>query len=233
MQSASTRQLALLTASSAALLLGWDFSRLDLPLAHWFGSADGFALREHWLLANLLHDGGRRLAWALTLGLSLAVWWPVGALRQLSFNQRLQLAVTTLATALAVSTLKSFSGTSCPWDLAEFGGVARYASHWRYWLQPDGGSGRCFPAGHASAGFAFVGGYFVFRHDAPALARRWLAAALAAGLLLGLGQQARGAHFMSHTLWTGWVCWSLAWSLDAAWTWAGRGVAAGNIEPIP
>jgi membrane-associated PAP2 superfamily phosphatase len=182
MQSASTRQLALLTASSAALLLGWDFSRLDLPLAHWFGSADGFALREHWLLANLLHDGGRRLAWALTLGLSLAVWWPVGALRRLSFNQRLQLAVTTLATALAVSTLKSFSGTSCPWDLAEFGGVARYASHWRYWLQPDGGSGRCFPAGHrrrlvrVPAGGAGAG---------AALA----AGALAAGLLLGLGQQ--------------------------------------------
>ena len=39
-------------------------------------------------------------------------------------------------------------------------------------------------------------------------------AALAAGLLLGLSQQWRGAHFMSHTLWTGWVCWCLAWGLD-------------------
>jgi len=42
------------------------------------------------------------------------------------------------------------------------------------------------------------------------------AAALAAGLVLGLAQQARGAHFMSHTLWSGWVCWCVAWAVDAA-----------------
>jgi membrane-associated PAP2 superfamily phosphatase len=50
----------------------------------------------------------------------------------------------------------------------------------------------------------------------PALARGWLAAAVAAGLVLGLAQQWRGAHFMSHTLWSGWVCWCVAWALDAA-----------------
>jgi membrane-associated PAP2 superfamily phosphatase len=47
------------------------------------------------------------------------------------------------------------------------------------------------------------------------LARRWLLLALAAGLVLGLSQQWRGAHFMSHTLWSGWLCWCLAWALDS------------------
>ena len=88
--------------------------------------------------------------------------------------------------------------------------MARYASHWALGVV-DGGGGRCFPAGHASAGFAFVGGYFALRHKAPAAARWWLAAAVLAGLVLGGAQQVRGAHFMSHTLWTGWLCWTVGW----------------------
>jgi membrane-associated PAP2 superfamily phosphatase len=209
---------ALATAGLTLVLLAWDAARLDMPLAHWWGDAQGFALRDSWLLADVLHDGGRRLAWALTLALCLGVWWPWGWLRGISMARRLQLAGTTLTAALAVSTIKSFSGTSCPWDMAEFGGVARYSgqglSHWLHLAQGDGGGGRCFPAGHASAGFAFLGGYFTFRDTRPAVARGWLAAAVAAGLALGIAQQLRGAHFMSHTLWSGWVCWCVAWVVD-------------------
>jgi membrane-associated PAP2 superfamily phosphatase len=80
---------------------------------------------------------------------------------------------------------------------------------------PDGGAGHCFPAGHASSGFAFVGGFFAFRKTDPGIARKWLLAALLAGLVLGIAQQLRGAHFMSHTLWTGFICWTLAFAIDA------------------
>ena len=65
-----------------------------------------------------------------------------------------------------------------------------------------------------------MGGYFVLRDRAPRAARIWLAAALAAGLVLGVSQQMRGAHFMSHTLWTAWLCWTVAWachSLVTTW----------------
>ncbi len=79
----------------------------------------------------------------------------------------------------------------------------------------DGGPGGCFPAGHASAAFAYAGGWFAWRRAAPALARRWLFGALAAGLLLGVAQQMRGAHYMSHTLWTAWICWTAGFAIDA------------------
>ena len=78
----------------------------------------------------------------------------------------------------------------------------------------DGGAGRCFPAGHAAAGFSFVGGYFALARDTPRAARWWLAVALVMGLLLGLGQQMRGAHYMSHTLWTAWLCWTVGLAID-------------------
>lgn len=211
------RDHLLATAMALALLLAWDSTSLDMALAHFIGGPDGFALRDHWLLARVLHDDARLASKLLATALCLGVWWPLGPLRLLDLPHRLQLAATTLAAAFAVSALKAFSGSSCPWDLNDFGGVARYASHWS--TLPDGGSGHCFPAGHASTGFAFIGGYFAFRQAAPRIARWWLAGSLVAGLLFGLVQQLRGAHFMSHVLWTGFVCWALALAIDST---AGR-----------
>ncbi|RYF44285.1 MAG: phosphatase PAP2 family protein [Comamonadaceae bacterium] len=214
MQNFSNRQLAGLTALLALGLVAWDFSGLDLTVAHAFGGAAGFPWRDQPFLTDVLHDGARLLAWALAFGLCVAVWWPVGALRQLAPHRRLRLAATTLLAVLVVSALKAFSTASCPWSLTDFGGVAHYTPHWQNLLTPDGGSGRCFPAGHASSGFAFLGGYFAFRHTAPEAARRWLLGALLAGAVLGLAQQMRGAHFTSHTLWTAFICWCVAWAMD-------------------
>ncbi|ART53240.1 phosphatidic acid phosphatase [Acidovorax carolinensis] len=203
------------TIGTLMCLLAWDALGQDRALAHAFGSGNGFPLREQWFFVQVLHEGARRTAWLFLLLLTLGVWWPMGLLRRIDLGERLQLAVSALVALFVVSSLKSLSATSCPWDLAEFGGVARYASHWALGIV-DGGGGRCFPAGHASAGFAFLGGYFALRRRQPRAARLWLAASLAAGLILGGAQQVRGAHFMSHTLWTGWLCWTTGWLCDLA-----------------
>jgi membrane-associated PAP2 superfamily phosphatase len=198
-----------------AAALAWDTSGFDMAFAHLAGSAQGFPWRDDWLLVEVLHEGGRRLAWLLELALCLAVWWPFGPLARLDQRARLQLALSTLLGALAVILLKNASHTSCPWELADFGGIARHVSHWSRAI--DGGTGRCFPAGHAAAGFTFMGGYFAFRPTEPRTARTWLLAAFGSGLVLGVAQQWRGAHFMSHTLWTAVVCWLAGWYVDAAW----------------
>lgn len=213
-------QAGWLTLGLLLLVLAWDASGLDLPLARLAGSPAGFPWRDNWFLATVVHEGGRRLAWLLALALCLGVWWPLGPLARITPSQRVQLAASALAGALVVSLLKIGSHTSCPWELSEFGGLVHYASHWS--LQPDGGAGRCFPAGHAASGFTFVGGYFAFRHSAPRVARLWLASAFVGGLVLGLAQQWRGAHFMSHTLWSAAVCWATAGLMDAMWPRAWR-----------
>lgn len=206
-------RLLLWTLAALACVIAWDASALDRPLAHVFGDGAGFAWRNHWFLVQVMHEGARRLAWVGVVVLVLAVWWPFGVLRALSLGERVELVLSTLLALAAVTAVKYGSTTSCPWDLAEFGGAARYASHWMLGAQ-DGGAGKCFPAGHASAGFAFVSGYFALRTSRPGAARIWLACALGAGLVLGFAQQIRGAHFQSHTLWTGWLCWTCAWLFD-------------------
>lgn len=206
-------RIFLVTLLSLALLLIWDHSGLDLWTARWFGSATGFVYEDHWFWRGGLHDDIRWLPWGVELALLAAVARPFGAMRWLAVERRVQLALTTLIALLVVSTLKLHSLTSCPWELREFGGTVAYVSHWA-WGVRDGGSGGCFPAGHASAGFAFVGGFFAFRHALPRTARHWLAGAILAGWVLGLAQQVRGAHYMSHTLWTAWLCWASAALVD-------------------
>lgn len=205
---------AALTAALALLILAWDFSGLDMVAARFFGDASGFPLREAWWSSRVLHDGGRWVAWALFAALLINIWKPWTP--WLDRAERVRWVLITLACAILVPSLKRLSSTSCPWDLQVFGGMALYVSHW----QSGGGlgPGHCFPSGHAVAAFAFVSGWFVLRERCPRAARAWLAGVLAAGMLLGFAQLVRGAHFPSHTFWSGWLCWTLSWLLSQ-WRW--------------
>jgi membrane-associated PAP2 superfamily phosphatase len=49
-------------------------------------------------------------------------------------------------------------------------------------------------------------------HSQPSLrktGRRIFLLTSGTGLLFGLVQTLRGAHYPSHTLWTGWICWAV------------------------
>ncbi len=203
------------TLACLGLIAAWDATAFDTALARVFGNAGGFPLRDDWFFVSVMHEDARRAGWVLMVLLAATVWWPVGWLRRLATADRMQMAISALAALAVIAVFKRASATSCPWDLAEFGGVARYVSHWSQGVF-DGGGGHCFPAGHAAAGFAFLGGYFPLRRRLPRAARWWLAASLVAGFTLGLAQQVRGAHFMSHTLWTAWLCWTTGWVCDLA-----------------
>lgn len=198
----------------AALLIGaWDLAGVDLAVMRHFGSAHGFPWREHWLLSTVLHDGARGAGWLAVAALAANVWKPWPFARGLTRSERLHWLAATLSCAVVVPLMKHASATSCPWTLAEFGGtVLRHVPHW--WPgRVDGGPGGCFPSGHASTAFSFVGGWFALRGHAPRAARRWLGATVLAGLLLGGVQVVRGAHFPSHPLWTAWICWTLSAAL--------------------
>ena len=204
-------------------VLLWDFSGWDLTVARWLGDADGFAARHSVWAELVLHEGGRWVSGALLLAVAMNAFWPGEPARPgPSRAQRRWALLALVLVLLLVPALKRLSLTSCPWSLAEFSGVAQWVPHWR-WGVPDGGPGGCFPSGHAVG--SFLGFTVLLWLWAPWRSQHPL---LWAGLCLGIGlgslaasagQWARGAHFVSHSLWSAWLCALLGWALLYAFSW--------------
>jgi membrane-associated PAP2 superfamily phosphatase len=200
----------------ALVTLAWDASGLDVSTMRLAGTPGGFPWQHDVLLERVLHDGGRVLAW-LAFGL-LTLWAirPDGPDKHHAPARRERLTVLALVTLslLAVSLLKHFSRTSCPWEWSAFGGQAIPVSHWNLWAV-DGGHGHCFPGGHASGALAFLALGLPWlwspvegRPTAPGAL--WLSVVVTAGATAGLTQTLRGAHPPSHTLWTALICGAVA-----------------------
>lgn len=219
------RQLWLVTVLCLLCLLAWDFSSLDLRVMQGIANHQGFALRNHWWLEKILHDRARQMAVLIYLGILAMVWLPLGRLRQLRRLQRIEIWVGVTLGILLINVIKRSSLTSCPWDLTEFGGVTRYVSHWQWGLR-DGGAGQCFPSGHASAAMAFLALSLPWLTSNDSAKRRqglhMLISVFALGVVLGGVQTLRGAHYPSHTLWTGMMCWCIALVNHMAFAWLAR-----------
>lgn len=164
-------------------------------------------LRQHEITGQWIHHGGRYLslaAWLVALGLWLcSAWWPRLA------RWRHPLAYLVMATFLStflLALVKTVLPVDCPWDMTAYGGTRPYFG--LFDSRPIGlASSHCFPAAHAGAGYAWVALYFFFKDIAP----RWRALALlpglGLGLLFGISQQLRGAHFASHDVVALLLCW--------------------------
>ena len=217
-----SRRLGQFTWVALMCLLAWDFSGLDNTVMHWIAEDSSFNLRNNWWLKEILHTRAKQLAIVVYVGLLPMVWWPLGPLRQLTRLQRTEIMVGITLSLITISTLKRFSLTSCPWELLDFGGAATYVSHWN-WGMGDGGAGHCFPGGHVSSALGFtalalpwLGSGLTAQRQ---IGRRILLGVLAMGLVLGLTQTLRGAHYPSHTLWTGFICWAVAFANHLGFGW--------------
>jgi membrane-associated PAP2 superfamily phosphatase len=107
----------------------------------------------------------------------------------------------------SVSGLKAVSNVACPRDLFEFGGNIPYAGFFR--AAPTSkvpiGQQRCFPAGHASGGFALLALPFLF--GSARNRKVALCGAMAVGWTMGGYKMLIGDHFLSHTITTMLLAW--------------------------
>lgn len=199
--------IATLVASVALVQLDGDFLLADLVYA---AQGHTWALRDSWVTTTLVHEAGKSASAVVWLAVLVAWVWSLADRRLTDLRRPLgYLVVTTLVGCVAISALKAVTGMDCPWDLQRYGGGQVFVGLFQ--LRPAGmPAAACFPAGHASAGYAWVTLYFFFSAVRPKL--RWfgLAAALLIGATFGISQQLRGAHFMSHDLWTLLICWLVA-----------------------
>lgn len=182
---------------------------IDEIIQSWYydSHAHTFPLRnEAWLTIGM-HSTLKMLAIAFAVLVFAA--WAISFFEPALQPERRRLGWIWIAIALAsavISTLKGASIHHCPWDLAGYGGYAPHLSLFDA-LPASIEPGHCFPGGHASGGFALIALYFGLRDDRKQLANAALTGALMLGFIMGWGQTMRGAHFLSHTLWSALVVW--------------------------
>ncbi|MDQ8036646.1 MAG: phosphatase PAP2 family protein [Pedobacter sp.] len=206
-----------------ALLLTWplpllsEYSGLDVWLEDFFFdmASASFPWRQRYWFEALSHGGLRTLLMLLValniLALLLALLAPETLRPILSRRWRqprllAYLLLASLSGPLIVGLLKQTTARSCPWDLARYGGQLPYHDLWAEPLFNLAEPGRCFPGGHSSGGFALLALVPLLQGR-----RRCQAAAFALmlGVLMGWSRMMQGAHFLSHNLWSAWVCWAM------------------------
>lgn len=199
--------LAFFVANIALITWGGDLWIAN-HLYAWEGGH--WALQDNLITSTVIHEAGRRL--------SMLAWVAVLVATILAFrNPRmtlwkgplLRLCLSVLLATVIVALMKRLTHMDCPWDLANYGGRHPYRALFAPHPTNIKTSG-CFPAGHAGAGYSWVALYFFFLSVKPQWRRIGLGIGLGAGLVFGFAQQLRGAHFLSHDVWTLMICWVTA-----------------------
>jgi len=211
-------------------------SGLDRHLARYIFALEGGAVEFSWEHGfwpeTVFHSGGRALVKCLFIA-NLVLLLLSYRLRVLQPWRR-ALFYIALATALStavVALIKQVSTLPCPGDLAEFGGTRHWVGLARV-FSPDLPAGHCYPAGHASGGYAWICLAFLF----PFATRRFylaLAPGLLLGIAFGIAQQLRGNHFLSHDILTLALCWTTSGLLAARFGNAVRSTGAAPLLAAP
>jgi membrane-associated PAP2 superfamily phosphatase len=208
---------------AAFMLWLYPATSLDASLiAPYFDSAThSFPLSHRWFFENVMHTGLKDCMIVVALGVLLA--WLAGFKFKAFKPQQQQYLWTFVGMVLAtsvVSFLKHHSIHGCPSSLSLYGGTLPYLKLFAS-LPAGVEMGKCFPGGHASGGFALMAFYFAFRDSKPKFAYWMLAVGLLLGFAMGWAQMMRGAHFLSHNVWTALVVWAVLLALSMALQWLG------------
>ena len=195
-----------------AIALAGAFTGLDVALERaWaWNAAAGRVIGAGpgaWWARDLIHvTGGVAIR---LVGAAVIVFWIVSRRREslAAWRRPAGYVVAAAATgALLVGLLKNTTNVDCPRALEFFGGANPYVH--LFADRPDElPRADCFPGGHSSSGFALFALYFALRDRYRRLAVASLVLALCVGVLFAFGQEARGAHFLSHDAWSAAILW--------------------------
>lgn len=184
-------------------LLIFEPHALDLGLARlMYEPNSGFIGAKSFFLEDVLHDRAKQVV--IAFGVLAIAGFVLSFVWQRLRVWRLRLGYVVLALGIStalVTPLKTLTAVQCPWSLQEFGGQELYSGLLE--ARPETAKpGRCWPGGHASAGFSLIALFFALRDIKPRTARVCLIFAITLGSVFSLGRMLQGAHFFSHNLWT-------------------------------
>lgn len=205
------RQFTLTTLALISTLLLFHWFAIDLWLQDFFYNAD----LQQWILdrdqtiPKLILYNGAKVIFAISV-LALAIATLVLRKHRLIilYKQGIMIVLLScLLVPLVAAELKAVTNTPCPKNVAPYNGHDPYVgildTYPANFVQAE--KARCFPAAHASGGFALLSLFFLFKTRKNKIIA--IATALTIGWSTGLYKMLIGDHFLSHTI----VAMLLAW----------------------
>jgi membrane-associated PAP2 superfamily phosphatase len=195
-----------------SLIIVFEISSIDIWIADalYHVSGNTWLFRNSWITEQLVYKNGWIFIGILAIllvALIFSSFW-IGRMRQ--YRRGLLYVLTSVVVSgVLINFLKEVTHVECPWDLLRYGGEYEYIRNfdWQFGYTPHG---TCFPSGHAGAAWAWFGLYY-FTHE---YAKPWrfpsVLGVLVLGTIFGFSQELRGAHFLSHDIWTLGLCWLIA-----------------------
>lgn len=192
-------------------LLIFEFTHIDLWVQNFLFNAD----TNEWLLSTsntalyiIFYSGIKKvlIIFALALLACLLLFKHKPIIKH--YQHRLWIVFLSLLLVPAIiGGIKNTSNIACPNSLINYGGNIPYISIFEHYpdTEKPKEKQRCFPAGHASGGFALLSLFFLF--STRINRKRAIVFSLTVGWLMGGYKMAIGHHFLSHTL----VSMILAW----------------------
>ena len=202
------------------------YSNIDWQISSLFFDTNTqvFPLKNSRRLDLIMHQGIKWacvMTWIGMLGLTVHLQFGKPRNPAQAANTQIQKLVYVLASsilcAFLVGVLKSRSTHSCPWDLLGLGGQAPYFRLFETPLLDSNNPGKCFPSGHASVAWMWIP--LLYAGIWPSRKAKYFqwAVLMVLGLLTGITQVIRGAHFPTHVLSTIWICWGVSYSAYLLW----------------
>ena len=194
-----------------AVITLFQFSNLDIFIQSFFYNFD----TKNWLIDKnepilkfFLYDGIKNLL----ILFAVAILFSLIFLRKKELIQEYKkgliiVLLSAIFVPVIIGSLKAISNTPCPCNLVNFNGTYPdtkvFDSYPKDFIQTS--KAKCWPAGHASGGFALMALFFLFK--TPKNQKRALAAALVIAWSMGLYKMLLGDHFLSHTIITTIMAW--------------------------
>jgi len=206
------KQIALTTVVLIFTVIFFGTSDIDIVVQDTFFDAS----THHWIVDKTLepykfifYDGIKKLLILFAVSVLLALIFFLRNNTTVSTYRKglILIVLSAIFVPLTVGGLKKVTNMPCPKNEIHYGGVYPSTKVWESYPPTFKKCHKicCFPAAHASGGFALLSLFFLFRNRRNKILA--LVGALTVGWSMGLYKMLIGDHFLSHTV----ISMILAW----------------------
>lgn len=214
MQLSRSRELLITLFLLLSVIILFAFTNLDIFIQEFFYNANThqwFLDKNEPVLKFIFYDGIKKLLILFAIGILLILIFFRKNRMVLEYKKGLIIILlSSIIVPLSIGSLKAVTNMPCPKNIQHFNGKYPDVNVFECYPQefkeknPDCKI-KCWPAGHASGGFALLSLFFLFKSQKNQ--KRAVIIALSVGFSMGIYKMLIGDHFFSHTIITMLIAW--------------------------